>query len=60
MNDDHDRSANRAITQAALANHLTKNRIANAAGIKMANRQFKRKFKMYEGEVVGGWKSARR
>jgi hypothetical protein len=55
MTDEHDRSAIRAIIQAALPKHLTKSRIAIAAGITSVNRQFKRKFEKYEGKA-GGWK----
>jgi hypothetical protein len=55
MTDEHDRLAIRAIIQAALPKHLTRSRIAIAAGITSANRQFKRKFEKYEGKA-GGWK----
>jgi hypothetical protein len=50
--DHHDRSAIRAITEAALPHGLTRTQIAKEAGNLQSSTAFKKKFKMYEGNSL--------
>jgi hypothetical protein len=57
--DEHDRLAIRAITQHHMPKRLAVAEIAKLAGLVNATcKKFKREFRMYEGEVVRGWKCA--